>query len=332
MEYRRLGRSGLKVSPLVLGTMNFGKPTEKEDAFAIVDGALDAGINLIDCADIYNKGEAERILGEALERNGRRHHVVLTSKVFNRTGQGPNDQGNTRHHIMEGCERSLKQLRTDYIDIYFLHRTDFDVPQEESLAALADLRQQGKIRYIACSTHPAWRTVEGLHLADRHGYPKFVCEQPPYNLLDRRIENEIVPMCRHYDLGIISWSPLAQGVLAGKYTDAEKLPEGSRGSLRSHFRERITPKGIAVGQKVVERARGKGCAPSQLAVAWVLHQPGITGTIVGPRNVDQLADLLPSVEIQLDADDDAFFDELVLPGRYVTSFFNTADWMKSKGI
>ena len=332
MEYRRLGRSGLQVSPLVLGTMNFGNPTDKEEACAIVDAAVEAGINLIDCADIYNQGEAERILGAALERNGRRHHVILTSKVYNRTGQGPNDQGNTRHHIIEGCEKSLKQLRTDYIDIYFLHRTDFNVPQEESLDALADLRQQGKIRYIACSTHPAWRTVEALHLAERHGYPKFVCEQPPYNLLDRRIENEIVPMCRHYDLGIISWSPLAQGVLAGKYQDAEQLPEGSRASLRRVFRERITPAGIAVGQQMVERAKAMGCPASQLAVAWVLHQPGITGTIIGPRNVDQLNDLLPGLEVKLSSEDLAFCDDLVPPGRYVTSFFNTAEWMKSKGI
>ncbi|MDJ0668932.1 MAG: aldo/keto reductase [Desulfobacterales bacterium] len=332
MQYRRLGRSGLQVSPLVLGTMNFGNPTEEEEAYAIVDAAVGAGINLIDCADIYNQGEAERILGEALKRNGRRHHVILTSKVYNRTGQGPNDQGNTRHHIIEGCEKSLKRLRTDYIDIYFLHRTDFNVPQEESLEALADLRQQGKIRYIACSTHPAWRTVEGLHLAERHGYPKFVCEQPPYNLLDRRIENEIVPMCRHYDLGIISWSPLAQGVLAGKYQDAEQLPEGSRASLRRVFRERVTPAGIAVGQQIVERAKAMACPASQLAVAWVLHQPGITGTIIGPRNVDQLNDLLPSLKVKLSSEDLAFFDELVPPGRYVTSFFNTAEWMKSKGI
>ncbi len=332
MQYRRLGRSGLQVSPLVLGTINFGNPTEEEEAYAIVDAAVGTGINLIDCADIYNQGEAERILGEALKRNGRRHHVILTSKVYNRTGQGPNDQGNSRHHIIEGCEKSLKQLRTDYIDIYFLHRTDFNVPQEESLEALADLRQQGKIRYIACSTHPAWRTVEGLHLAERHGYPKFVCEQPPYNLLDRRIENEIVPMCRHYDLGIISWSPLAQGVLAGKYQDAEQLPEGSRASLRRVFRERVTPAGIAVGQQIVERAKAMACPASQLAVAWVLHQPGITGTIIGPRNVDQLNDLLPSLKVKLSSEDLAFFDELVPPGRYVTSFFNTAEWMKSKGI
>ncbi len=332
MQYRRLGRSGLQVSPLVLGTMNFGNPTEEEEAYAIVDAAVGAGINLIDCADIYNQGEAERILGEALKRNGRRHHVILTSKVYNRTGQGPNDQGNTRHHIIAGCEKSLKQLRTDYIDIYVLHRTDFNVPQEESLEALADLRQQGKIRYIACSTHPAWRTVEGLHLAERHGYPKFVCEQPPYNLLDRRIENEIVPMCRHYDLGIISWSPLAQGVLAGKYQDAEQLPEGSRASLRRVFRERVTPAGIAVGQQIVERAKAMACPASQLAVAWVIHQPGITGTIIGPRNVDQLNDLLPSLKVKLSSEDLAFFDELVPPGRYVTSFFNTAEWMKSKGI
>lgn len=332
MEYRRLGRSGLQVSTLVLGTMNFGHPTELEDACRMVDAAIDAGINLIDCADIYNKGEAERILGKALQRNGRRRHILLTSKCFNRTGPGPNDQGNSRHHIVAACERSLKQLQTDVIDIYFLHRTDFSVPQEESLAALDQLRHEGKIRYIACSTHPAWRTVEAMHLAERYGFPKIVCEQPPYNLLERRIENEILPMCQAYDIGVLAWAPLAHGVLAGKYTQAEDLPAGSRGTLRDVFRERITPEGVAAGHLFAKHAATKGCTAAQLAVAWVLHQPGITSTIIGPRNLAQLESLLPGAAVELNTADLSFCDELVPPGRYVTSFFNTAAWMKSKGI
>jgi len=332
MDYRRLGRSGLQVSSLALGTMNFGNPTELDQACRMVDAAIDGGINLFDCADIYNEGQAEQMLGEAFKRNGRRGLVHLTSKCYNRMGPGPNDQGNTRHHILAACEHSLKRLRTDYIDIYFLHRTDFSVPQEESLAALDQLQREGKIRYIACSTHPAWRTVEAMHLADRYGFPQMTCEQPPYNLLDRRIENEILPMCRAYDLGILAWAPLAHGVLAGKYAQAEELPQGSRGTLRTVFRERITPEGIAVGHRFAEHARAKGCSAAQLAVAWVLHQPGITGTIIGPRNLAQLEELLPAVQVEMDEADQRFCDDLVPPGRYVTSFFNTADWMKSKGI
>jgi aryl-alcohol dehydrogenase-like predicted oxidoreductase len=329
MEYRRLGRSGLQVSVLVLGTMNFGNPTEKDEAFRIVDAAIDAGVNLIDCADIYAGGESERIVGEALARNGRRKDVLITSKVFNRTGPGPNDLGNSRHHILEGCENSLRRLQTDYIDIYFLHRTDFNVPQEESLAALDLLVRQGKVRYIACSTHPAWRTVEALMLAEGHHYPKFVCEQPPYNLLDRRIENEMLPMCQAYDLGVLAWSPLAHGVLAGRYADAANLPEGSRGTLREVYRERITPAGVEVGKRFVQRAEEKACTPAQLAVAWVLHQPGVTSTILGPRTLAQFESLLPTVDVQLDEDDVKFCDELVPPGSFVTNYFNTSRWMKS---
>lgn len=332
MDYRRLGRSGLQVSALVLGTMNFGRPTGKDEACRLVDAAIDAGINLIDCADIYNQGEAERLLGEAFRRNRHRGRVLLTSKCFNRMGPGPNDQGNTRYHIIAACEQSLQRLGTDVIDIYFLHRTDFAVPQEESLAALEHLQRAGKIRYIACSTHPAWRTVEALHLAERCGFPKFVCEQPPYNLLDRRIENEILPMCQAYDLGVLAWAPLAHGVLAGTYTQADNLPQGSRGTLRAVFRERITDKGIAAGRQFAGYAAQRGWPAAQMAVAWVLHQPGITAALIGPRNVAQLESLLPATQVALDESDLAFCDALVPPGRYVTSFFNTAAWMKSKGV
>jgi aryl-alcohol dehydrogenase-like predicted oxidoreductase len=293
----------------------------------MVDASIDAGINLIDCADIYANGESERILGEAFKRNGRRQDILITSKVFNKMGPGPNDLGNSRHHLLAACEQSLKRLQTDYIDIYFLHRSDFNVPQEESLGALDLLVKQGKIRYIACSTHPAWRTVEALMLADKFHYPKFVCETPPYNLLDRRVENEIIPMCRTYDLGILAWAPLAHGVLAGRYTDAAKLPQGSRGTLRSVFRDRITREGIEVGIKFIKRSEEKGCTAAQLAVAWVLQQPGVTASILGPRNLEQLESLLPAVDVKLNDDDIKLCDSLVPPGTHVTSFFNTSMWM-----
>ncbi len=328
MEYRRLGRSGLNVSCLALGTMNFGNPTGKEEAFRIIEAAIEAGVNLFDCADIYAGGESERIVGEALARTGQRKNVILTSKVFNRTGPGPNDLGNSRQHILESCEQSLRRLQTDYIDVYFLHRTDFNVPQEETLAALDLLVKQGKIRYTACSTHPAWRTVEALMLADKYRYPKFVCEQPPYNLLDRRVENEIIPMCQAYDLGIISWSPLAHGVLAGRYEDAANIPPGSRGSLRTVYAERITQRGIEVAVEFAHKATQKGCTAAQFAVAWALVQPHISSVILGPRTLAQFESLLPAVDIRLDEQDLNFCDTLVPPGGNVANFFNTSGWMK----
>jgi len=200
------------------------------------------------------------------------------------------------------------------------------VPQEESLAALDLLVQQGKVRHIGCSTHPPWRAVEAWWIADKHHYAKFVCEQPPYNLLDRRVENEIVPMCKAYDLGIISWSPLAQGVLAGRYQDAADIPQGSRGAFKSIYAERITPQGIEVAQQLAKRAIQKGCTLPQLAVAWVLHQPGITAVIIGPRTLAHLNDLLSAADLNLDDTDLNYCNRLVKPGAFVSDHFNTAGW------
>ncbi len=326
MEYRRLGRSGLNISKLALGTMNFGNPTDKAASFKIINAALDAGINIVDGADVYADGDSERIIGEALAENGKRKAVFVTSKVFLPTGEGPNDSGNSKHHILAACENSLKRLKTDWIDIYFLHRTDFRVPQEESLAAMDLLVQQGKVRYIGCSTHPPWRVVEAWWIADKHRYPKFICEQPPYNLLDRRVEHEIVPMCKAYDMGIISWSPLAQGVLAGRYQNANDIPHGSRGAFKAIYAERITQPGIEVAQKLAKRAEQKGCSLPQLAVAWVLHRPGVTASIIGPRTLAHLKDLLSAADLKLDDGDLAFCDQLVKPGVFVSDHFNTAGW------
>lgn len=326
MRYRRLGRSGLRISEIVLGTMNFGNPTDKSESFRIIDAALSAGVNLFDCADVYADGESERILGEAFTLNGKRPEVFITSKVFMRTGDGPNDAGNSKHHILAACEKSLKRLRTDYIDIYFLHRTDFSVPQEETLAALDLLVRQGKVRHVGCSTHPPWRVVEAHWIADKHQYPKFVCEQPPYNLLDRRAETEIIPMCRAYDLGIVCWSPLAQGVLAGRYTDAAQLPEGSRGASKKVYGDRITQLGIDVAERLARRAEALGCTLPRLAVAWVLHQPDITATIIGPRTLHHFNDLIGAVDVVLNAPDLTFCDQLVPPGTHVSDHFNSAGW------
>jgi aryl-alcohol dehydrogenase-like predicted oxidoreductase len=308
--------------------MNFGGATDKDQSFRIIDEAIDAGINLFDCADIYSGGESERVLGEALFRNGKRKGALITSKAYMPSGSGPNDRGSSRHHIFESCENSLKSLKTDYIDIYFIHRTDFSVPPEEPLAALDILVKQGKVRYVACSTHPSWRTVEALMTADRFGYPKFICEQPPYNLLDRRIEQEILPMCRYFDLGVICWSPLAQGMLAGRYKKADQLPEDSRGTQTEVYAERITQAGIDAAEKMMKYAQKKQLTPAQFAVAWILNQPGVTGSIIGPRTIEQFRDLLPSAEIELTDEDRSFCDTLVPPRSHLSNHFNTTDWMK----
>jgi len=328
METRRLGRSGVEVSPLVLGTLNFGSATGREEAFRMVDAALAAGVNLIDCADVYAGGESEGILGAALARDGKRDQVLVTSKAGLPAGPGPNERGTSRYHILRSCEQSLKRLQTDRIDIYFLHRTDFSVPQEESLAALDLLMRQGKILYAACSTHPPWRTVEALMLAERHGYPRFVCEQVPYNLLDRRAENEIVPMCRAFDLGLLCWSPLAQGQLAGRYSEAGRFPAGSRAAMKAVYGERVTAEGIRAAREAAEHFAGRDFSPAQLAVAWLLSQPGVTGVLLGPRTLNQLTELLGAVEVSLSEEDLAFCDRLVPPGRFVSDHFNTSGWMK----
>lgn len=326
MQYRRLGRSGLMVSVLSLGTMNFGDVTEESTSLHIIEKALDHGINFIDTANVYTEGRSEQIVGKALKQNGKRHDIIVASKAFLPTSDKPNEKGNTRHNLINSCHNSLKRLKTDYIDIFFLHRTDWNVPQEETLSALHYLVEKGYIRYTACSTHPAWRTAEAFHIADKMGFPKFVCEQPPYNLLDRRIENEIVPMCKAYDMGIITWSPLAQGMLAGRYTKADTLPTNSRAAQKQIFADRITEAGIRISHQVMTRANERMLSPTALSVSWILHQPAITSVSIGPRKLEHLDDLLCSVDIRLSSDDLAWFDTLVSPGTYVSDHFNTAGW------
>jgi aryl-alcohol dehydrogenase-like predicted oxidoreductase len=329
MTYRLLGRTGVRVSPVCLGTLNFGGPTSDEDAGRIVDAALDAGINFIDTANTYHGGRSEEAVGKALA--GRRDRVVLATKVHGRTGDGPNDEGNSRLHILRACDESLRRLKTDYIDLYQVHRPNPEIPIEETLGALTDLVRAGKVRYIGCSTHPAWMVMEALAASERHGLARYVSEQPPYNLLDRRIENELLPLAARYNLAILPWAPIAQGVLAGRYQPGGALPADSRAARQpdSIYSRRVTPAGIEAGQAFVALAREHRLTPGQLALLWCKDQPGITSPIVGPRTLEQLQDLLPVLGLSLTAEQRAACDTINPPGSALVNFHNTAGWMKT---
>jgi len=330
MEYRTLGRTGIKISPLVLGTDNFANPTPEAEAIAILDKAIDSGINLIDTSNSYAQGEGERIIGKALKQSGKRQDVILATKAHYPTGPGPNERGNSRLHLIKACEDSLKRLQTDYIDLFQLHRTDFTIPQEETLSALSDLVKQGKVRYIGSSTAPAWKVMEGLMISELKGYTRFVSEQPPYNLLDRRIENELIPMCQSHGLGLITWSPLAMGLLTGRYQNFNHLPPDSRAILRGGiYAERITPTAIAVGLKFLDLAGQFQQSPARMALMWVKDQPGITAPIIGPRTMEQLEHFLPVLDLKPTPELLAACDALVPPGTAVANFHNTSGWMRT---
>lgn len=340
MEYRVFGRTGLNVSCLSLGTDNFADPTPELEASQILDLAIDAGINLIDTGDVYADGEGERIIGRTLKANGRRDQVLIATKVDHgrrRPGYslddpglyGPNDHGHSRLNVIRACENSLRRLQVDHIDLYQLHRPSPNVPFDETLRALDDLVRQGKVRYVGCSTHPAWSVMEAIMVSELKGYARFVSEQPPYNLLDRRIENELVPLCQAHGLGLVTWAPMAMGVLAGRYDDADKFPKESRAALRGGFyADRVTERGIEVGQAFSRLAAKAGITAAQLSILWVKDQPGIAAPLIGPRTVQQLKDLLPVKDMTLEPALREACDRLVPPGSVVADFHNTADWMK----
>lgn len=331
MEYRNLGRTGVKVAPLALGTDNILNPTPEDESVRMILRALDAGINLIDTSNSYKQGESERVIGKTLKESGRRDEAFIATKVHYPTGPGPNDRGNSRLHLIRACEDSLKRLQTDHIDLYQLHRPAFDMPIDETLSALTDLVRAGKVRYIGSSTAPAWKVMEGILTSELKGYVRFVSEQPPYNLLDRRIENELIPLAQNYDLAILPWSPLAMGMLAGRYAHEDIRPEGSRASLRGGiYAERVTEKAVRMGNRFVHMAREAGHDPAQLAILWAKDQPGITAPIIGPRTVEQLEHLLPVLEMRLEDSIRAACDALVPPGSAVANFHNSAPWMRMK--
>ena len=331
MEYRTLGRTGVKVSSLCLGTMNFGNPTDEKDSIAMINRALDGGINFIDTANVYNAGESERIVGKALQENGQRDQVVLATKVYGEMGDGPNDQGVSRYHIIKACEDSLRRLQTDHIDLYQLHRPPLGVPQDETLRAFDDLVRSGKVRYIGCSTHPAWMVMEALAVSEKYNLARYISEQPPYNLVDRRIENELIPLAQEHGLAILPWSPLAGGILAGRYPLDGEAPEGSRATRANEiFQARITRRGREVAAKVAEMAQERELTITQLALLWVKDQPGVTSPILGPRTMAHLEDALPLLEMTLDDADRPLFDALVHPGTAVADFHNSNEWMKAR--
>ena len=213
LEYRNFGRTGVKVSNLCLGCMMFGGKTNAPDSYAIIDRAIDAGINFLDTANVYSRGKSEEITGDALKRNGKRQNVILATKVHGQMGEDPNQFGNSRRHIIEQCEASLRRLQTDYIDLYQIHRPQPDIPIDETLRAMDDLIRSGKVRYIGTSTFAAWQVVESLWISKELGLNRFICEQPPYHILDRRIERELIPMAQTFGMAVIPWSPLAGGML-----------------------------------------------------------------------------------------------------------------------
>jgi aryl-alcohol dehydrogenase-like predicted oxidoreductase len=328
VDYRPLGRTGIRVSPLCLGAMMFGGKTSPADSAAIIDRALDVGINFIDTANVYNQGRSEEAIGEALQRNGRRSQVILATKVHGRMGDDPNAMGNTRRHIIEQCEASLRRLKTDWIDLYQVHRPQPDVPIDETLRALDDLVRSGKVRYIGSSTFAAWQLVESLWVAKEYGLERFVCEQPPYNLLDRRIERELLPMAQAYGFGIIPWSPLAGGLLTGKYRRNAPPPEDSRyANLDANplYRRRMNDAIWDVIEPLESLAREKGTTISRFALAWCIHQPGVTSPIIGPRTMEQLEDNLGALEVTITDEDRAAIDRIIPPGTHVAPYYE-ADW------
>lgn len=329
MEYRIFGRTGVKVTTLCLGTMNFGGPTPEDESVQIFNTALEAGINFVDTADMYNTGESERIIGRAMKANGKREQIFLATKVYNRMGEGPNDWGGSRYHILKACEDSLRRLQTDHIDLYQLHRPMAGVPQDETLRAFDDLVRQGKVVYIGASTHPAWKVMEALAVSEKMNLVRYVSEQPPYNLLDRRIENELIPLALEYNLAILPWSPLAGGILAGRY--AEGMPEDSR-AVRwgGPMRDRVTDQGVEAARKVAVLAKERGLSSAQMALLWVKDQPGVTSPIIGPRTLEQLNSFLPVMDMHLSDEDRMVFDELVHPGNAVADFHNSNEWMKAR--
>lgn len=331
MIYKNLGRSGLKVSALCLGTDNFANPTPEAECAAMLGLALDHGLNFIDTSDSYAGGECESIIGRALVASGRRHEAVLATKAFYPTGPGPNDRGGSRLHLLRACEASLRRLRTDHIDLYQLHRPSFDCPLEETLGALTDLVRQGKVLYVGGTTSPAWRVLEAVLLGEWKGFARYVSEQSPYNLLDRRIENELIPMCQEHGVAVLPWGVLGMGVLAGRYPDGTNFPPDSRAALRGGiYAGRVTERGVAVGRRFMEIAKTAGMSPAQLAVLWAKDQPGVTAPIIGPRTLEQLRHLLPVVDMSLDEATRAACDALVPPGSVVADFHNSAPWMRMK--
>jgi aryl-alcohol dehydrogenase-like predicted oxidoreductase len=320
MDYRQLGHSGLRVSSLTLGTMTFGGrgnfakvgATDLETATRQVDICLDAGVNLVDTADVYSDGLSEEIVGKTLR--GRRDRVLLATKARMPMGDGPNDAGLSRHHLIRSCEASLRRMGTDYIDLYQVHEWDGATPLEETLDALDHLVDSGKVRYIGCSNYAGWHVMKALGISALHGYQRFVSQQIYYSLQARDAEYELVPVALDQGVGILVWSPLAGGLLSGKYRRGQEGPEGSR-----HLTDWNEPpvrdedQLYDIVDALVEIAEAHDVSPAQVALAWTLGRPGVASVVVGARTEEQLADNLGAADLTLDDDERTRLDELSAP-------------------
>jgi len=315
MDYRNLGRSGVKVSPLCLGTMMFGGPTEEADAARIIAKARDTGFNFIDTADVYVEGKSEAIVGRAIAAE--RDRWVLATKLSNVMGEGPNERGLSRKWVMQAAEASLKRLGTDYIDVYYLHKEDVSTPLDETIRAIADLVRQGKIRYFGVSNYRSWRVAEICRLADQMGIDRPVVSQPYYNAMNRVPEVEHLPACGYYGLGVVPYSPLARGVLTGKYSPDAPPPNDSRVArqdkriLQTEWRR----ESLVLAQEIKTHAEAQGITAGQFAIGWVLNNRFITAPIAGPRTMEQWDDYVAALDYKFTAEDEALIDRLVPTGH-----------------
>jgi aryl-alcohol dehydrogenase-like predicted oxidoreductase len=322
MEYRNLGRSGLKVSPLCLGTMMFGGATDEPTAGRIIARAAEQGINFIDTANVYNEGRSEEVTGRAIKAT--RSHWILATKFANAMGKGPNERGLSRRHAFLAVEASLKRLGTDVIDILYLHREDHATPLGETVGALADLIRAGHIRHFGVSNTRAWRIAEICRLCDEMGIDRPVVSQPYYNAVNRMPEVEQLPACAYFGLGVASYSPLARGVLTGKYTQGAAPEEGSRAGRgdRRIMETEFRPESLAIAQEIVAHAKARGITPSQFAIAWLLNNKLVTCPIAGPRTEAQWEDYQGGLTYGFTAEDEALVDRLVPPGHPSTPGYN----------
>lgn len=323
IEYRLLGRTGLRVSQISLGTMTFGGATPERDAIRMIDMALDSGINFIDTANVYNEGKSESIVGKALKQKTKRAKALVATKVHGSMDpHNPNAQGNSRRHLIEQCDASLKRLNTEYIDLYQLHRPSSEVAIDETIRALDDLTRAGKIRYFGTSTFAAWQVCEALWVSERLHLHRVVTEQPPYNLLDRRIERELIPLAQTYGIALLPWSPLAEGFLVGKYTSEKSLPREGRLARESEWGQLVfSQQSFRVVETLKKLARVKGCSTGHIALAWCINQPGITSPLIGPRTVQQLKDNLIATTITLAQEEKEILDTVAPPGHCLVPYY-----------
>ena len=317
-NYRNLGASGLKVSPLWLGTMMFGDQTAESEAAAIVDATRTAGINAIDTADVYAKGESERMVGRLIKAD--RSRWVLATKVANPMSDEPNDRGTSRRWITQAVEHSLRRLDTDWIDLYYLHRDDDTTPMEETLSTMARLIEQGKILHWGLSNFRAWRLARMVEMSRQMGIPQPIALQPPYSAVTRGIEVELLPACAHYGLGAVTYSPLARGVLSGKYQPGATPPADSRAarSDRRLMQTEWRPESIEIARAFGEHAAARGVVPSQLAIAWALNNRLVNGVIGGPRTLAQWHDYIAALSVKVTEDDERWVDARVPAGHAST--------------